>query len=127
MLVVITIMLMLVAAATTMMRPDVEGRRVREAARSINVYLGSARNRAIETGLPCGVTFHNFAAPGFSMNADQCEVPPCYCGESETSSRTVTASTYLSCAHGQRAHSAGGTATTLPNGLIRPGDAIQFN
>ncbi len=65
MLIVITIMLMLVTVGLTMMRPDVEGRRIREAARSLNVYLSSARNRAIETGTPCGVTFHNFATPGF--------------------------------------------------------------
>ena len=63
MLIVITIMLILVGAAATAMRPATEGRRIREAARAINVYLSSARNRAMETGRPCGVTFHHFHNP----------------------------------------------------------------
>ncbi len=90
MLVTVTIMLILVTATVTMFRPANEERRIREAARAINVYLGSARNRAMETGRPCGVTFRNFGTPGFAMNADQCEVPPCYAGYSETSTATVT-------------------------------------
>ena len=52
MLVVVTIMMLLVAVSATAFRPANDSRRIREAARAINVYLGSARNRAMETGRP---------------------------------------------------------------------------
>ena len=119
MLIVITIMLLLVTVGLTMMRPDVEGRRIREAARSLNVYLSSARNRAIETGTPCGVTFHNFATPGFALTADQCEVPPCYCGDTEQSTASVTCT--------GTTITANLCANDSPTNLLRNGDFIQFN
>ena len=124
MLIVISIMLIMVAAAATLMQPAGESRRIREAARAINVYLSTARNRAMETGRPCGVTFRNFppaGSPGFALNADQCEVPPCYCGDTDASAATVQWS------------SAGGTLTAtlisdiLTTGMVRNGDLIQFN
>ena len=61
MLVVVTIMMLLVAVSATAFRPANDSRRIREAARAINVYLGSARNRAMETGRPCGVIFRRFS------------------------------------------------------------------
>jgi prepilin-type N-terminal cleavage/methylation domain-containing protein len=121
MLIVVTIMMILVAAAATVFRPAGESRRIREAAREIYVYLGSARNRAMETGRPCGVIFRRFAgAPAAAMTADQCEVPPCYCGDTEQSYAQVT---YL------------GTGNVIsatldaapPTSLVSPGDLIQFN
>ena len=76
-----------------MVRPATESRRMREAARGINVYLSSARNRAIESGRRCGVTFHvagtTSAAMAFAMTADQCEEPVPYCGSSESSVAAV--------------------------------------
>ncbi len=119
MLIAITIMVMLMALAATTLVPAGESRRLREAARALNVYLGSARNRAMETGRPCGVTFHRFGTLPCSMSIDQCEVPPCYCGDTEQSAATlsVTSPTTI-------------TATLLtdtPLGLIRPGDLVQFN
>jgi prepilin-type N-terminal cleavage/methylation domain-containing protein len=127
MLVVITIVLLLVTAAATMMRPDVEGRRIREAARSINVYLSTARNRAMETGRPCGVIFRNFGSPGFAMTADQCEVPPCYCGSLEQSHARLS----LVTAGGTNVNvyfldSSGNPESLSPN-MVRPADIIQFN
>lgn len=124
-------MLILVALTATMMRPDVEGRRVREAARGINVYLASARNRATETGRPCGVIFRNFGAPGFAMNADQCEVPPSYAGDTEyavaqiqriptdTVFNAFTGKTYVCDFQA--------TLSEFFPGLVRVGDIIQFN
>ena len=136
-LIVISIMVILVALTATMMRPDIEGRRVREAARTINVYLASARNRATETGKPCGVTFRNFGAPGFAMNADQCEVPPSYSGETQDAMIQVI-STGANTAQGRLVNSAtvfpsypqppnpAGLDTFTPN-MVRPGDRIQLN
>jgi prepilin-type N-terminal cleavage/methylation domain-containing protein len=87
MLIVISIMAILTVAAVKLMQP-VEDRRVREAARAVNVYISSARNRAMEIGRPCGVIFRRANGTNFptaSMVLDQCEVPPPYAGD-ETNS-----------------------------------------
>jgi type II secretory pathway pseudopilin PulG len=126
MLVVVTIMMMLVAAAATQMRPATESRRIREAARALNVYLGSARNRAMETGRPCGVMFHRFAgATSAVMNLDQCEVPPRYAGQQTTSMAKIAivgvAINVTFCTD-----ASGATAELLPNTTVKPNDLIQF-
>jgi prepilin-type N-terminal cleavage/methylation domain-containing protein len=124
-LVVITIILMLLGAAAATMQSAGQSRRVREAARAVNVYLASARSRAMETGRPCGVTFRNFSGTGgttvpCAMNADQCETPPCYAGVSTTSVGTVT-------------YSGGPTVSfnlsdgSIADGLVRVHDHVQFN
>jgi len=85
-LVVITIMLALGAIMIPSMRTGLEGRRMREAARNVNVYLGTARNRAIETGRPAGVIFQR--DPNLrqaSVTMQQAEVPPPYAGDWENS------------------------------------------
>jgi type II secretory pathway pseudopilin PulG len=87
MLVVISIMAILAIAAIKALQP-VEDRRVREAAREVNVYISSARNRAVEIGRPCGVIFRRANGTNFptaSTVLDQCEVPPPYAGD-ETNS-----------------------------------------
>jgi prepilin-type N-terminal cleavage/methylation domain-containing protein len=123
MLIVIGIMLMLVTAAMTIMPAASEGRRTREAARSVNVYLSTARNRAMETGRPCGVTFRFFGGNPCALNADQCEVPPDYEGQTAQSmarvSTTATPMTVnLVC---------GTNSEVVPASMVRPGDLIQFN
>ena len=83
MLIVITIIVILTAASLKVLTPA-EDRRVREAARAVNVYISSARNRAIEIGRSCGVIFRraNFTNfPTASTVLDQCEVPPTYAGD----------------------------------------------
>jgi type II secretory pathway pseudopilin PulG len=119
MLVVVTIMMMLLAAAATRMRPANDARRVREAARALGVYLSTARNRAMETGRPCGVILHRFTgATAAVMSLDQCEVPPTYAGDTTGATMQVTVS--------------GSTVTTtttsgFTNTLVANGDLIQFN
>ncbi len=131
MMIVITIMLILVAAAATMMRPDLEGRRVREAARSINLYLNSARNHAMETGRPCGVTLRlltngSTTVANCAASLDQCEEPPSYCGLSESSvagvwnnGGNVTVTLYSS--------SSGADTESLSANMVVRGDMIQLN
>jgi prepilin-type N-terminal cleavage/methylation domain-containing protein len=122
MLVVIGIMMIMIAAAATMMQPASEARRTREAGRAVNVYLSSARNRAMQLGRPCGVTFHTFSLPGgapFAMTVDQAEMPPCYSGDTDAAAVRL-------------AYSGGNTVRAvfsegLVTGLIRPGDEIQIN
>ena len=115
MLIVIGIMLMLVAAAASLMPSSTDTRRVREAARAVNIYLSSARNHAMETGRPCGVTFHCFGNVPCAMNIDQCEVPPCYCGQADTSMAVVQANQAV-------------LDTVPPTGMVTiNSDVIQFN
>ena len=114
MLIVISILMILAAAAANVMRPALDGRRVREAARAVNVYLSSARNRAMETGRPCGVILRRFNNTPAVMNLDQCEVPACYSGDSAQvtcNGATVTA-----------------TLDVAPQeGVVNGGDLVQFN
>ena len=46
-LIVITVLMMLVGVALPTMRPALEGRQIREAARSVNIYFSSARSDAM--------------------------------------------------------------------------------
>ena len=54
-LIVILVMLMITAVTVPAIRPALEGRKTREAARIVEVFLNGARNRAIESGHPVGV------------------------------------------------------------------------
>jgi type II secretory pathway pseudopilin PulG len=54
-LVVISIMLFLTAIAVPTMKPAMENRQIRDTARAINVFLASARVRAMEAGQPVGI------------------------------------------------------------------------
>ena len=125
MLIVVSIAVLLVAAAVTKLRPALESRRTREAARALNAYLSSARNQAMETGRPCGVMLRCFKktdgsafTPPFVMMCDQCEVPSCYCGDTEQSTASVT---YTS-----PTLTATLCSNDSPDNLLRLGDTIQF-
>ena len=120
MLVVVSIMMILVAAGASVFRPANDSRRIREAARSINVYLSSARNRAMETGRPCGVILRSFNKTAAVMTLDQCEVPPCYCGDIEGSYADVSY-------NGANIITATLCNSDAPVKLLRYGDLIQFN
>ncbi len=74
----------------------------------------------METGRPCGVILHQFAGLACAMSIDQCEVPPCYCGETEQSAATVTLTS-------TNPPVITATLTDSPVAMIRPGDLIQFN
>jgi prepilin-type N-terminal cleavage/methylation domain-containing protein len=126
MLVVIGILMMMVAAAATLMQPAGESRRIREAARGVNLYLSSARNHALETGRPCGVIFRSFTTtdPGFVLNADQCEEPPCYTGDADGSTIQVQRVSQTDL----KTFSARFTNNDQPStDVVKVGDTIQFN
>jgi prepilin-type N-terminal cleavage/methylation domain-containing protein len=119
MLIVIGIMLLLVGAAATMMQPASESRRIREAARSINIYLSTARSRAMELGRPCGVTFRFLGQKPIVLNADQCEVPAKYSGQTDQSMARVTGGTVTLVS---------GTASeTIPEKMVKLNDLVQFD
>ncbi len=86
-LVAITIMLMVTAAAIPVVLPALEGRRAREAARTISVALDTARSKAMETGRPVGLMFERVAKnPHFCQSISYCEVPEPYSGDTQSSS-----------------------------------------
>jgi type II secretory pathway pseudopilin PulG len=90
-LVVLVIVLLLAAATIPRLRPEIDRSRIREAARSIQLYLSTARNQAIATGHSCGVMIERLAAqPGCSMALTQVETPPLYGGDTTAAFATVT-------------------------------------
>ena len=102
-LVVLVIVLLLAAATIPRLKPEIDRSRVREAARSIQLYLSSARNQAMATGRLCGVMIERLAAEnGCSMSLTQVETP---CPTAEISLNSI--------GHGQAA------ANTPNNGLCR--------
>jgi len=92
-LVVISIMMLLTAVAIPMVRPMLERRPVREAARAVSAYLEGAQIRARETGRPCGVWIERFANQSqAAFTLHQAEVPPPYAGSSTTSTARLNGS-----------------------------------
>ncbi|MEI8375409.1 MAG: type II secretion system protein [Planctomycetota bacterium] len=89
-LVVVSIIVLLAAAAIPRLQPAMDRSRVREAARSVQLYLSAARNQAMATGRSCGVMIA--VEGGCSMTLTQVETPPTYGGDSMSSMATVTSS-----------------------------------
>jgi type II secretory pathway pseudopilin PulG len=81
-LVVVSILMLLAVIAIPAVRPALEGRRVRESARAINVFIGSAQSRAMDIGRPVGVQIQRDPLlPQAGTVLYQVEVPPPYAGE----------------------------------------------
>lgn len=123
-LVVISIMMLLAVIAIPRMRPGMENRRVREAARALNVFISAARNRAIENGRPFGVQFERDPNLLYaSVTVYQVEVPPPYAGDSETS-RIVLGSgspTPVSFTTGED------PALLISTGVVHVGDRLRLD
>lgn len=86
-LIAITIMLMITAAAIPVVLPAVQGRRAREGARLISVALDTARSKAMESGRPVGVVFERAESnPHFCQTISYAEVPEPYGGDTQGSS-----------------------------------------
>lgn len=131
--VVVGLLVLLAAIALPTIQLAVEGRRVREAARAMNVYLGAARNRAMATGRSVGVVLQRFATePGNPYNnlcitLDQVEVPPPYAGPFERV-RAQVRSSGTGTAQVQFVNDAMPPEEfPLPPKVMRVGDRIQFN
>ncbi len=120
---VVALLGLLAAIAIPGVQLAVKGRAIREAARSVNVFLGSARNRAMVTGRPVGVTFQRFSTAdpydNMCITLHQIETAPPYAGETMSSRARV----YFN----------GGVLTAqLASGdfdatKVTIGDRIQFN
>ncbi|NLE37570.1 MAG: prepilin-type N-terminal cleavage/methylation domain-containing protein, partial [Pirellulaceae bacterium] len=81
-LVVVSIMLLLAIVAIPAFQPVIQNRKIREGARAVNVYMGSARNRAIETRQSRGVWIQrDERQPQSAVTIYQANVPPPYAGD----------------------------------------------
>ncbi|GAB4133972.1 MAG: hypothetical protein Kow0040_17030 [Thermogutta sp.] len=81
-LVVVTIMLILLAVMVPRLRPMMEQRRMREAARTVSVFFAAARSRAMETGRPVGVSIERLKIqPDAAVSLRMVEEPPLYAGD----------------------------------------------
>ena len=150
-LVVVVIVLLITGIAIRTVMPSIESRQIREGARQLNVFINSARNRALQTGRPMGIWIDRM--PGLAeaaVSISYCQVPEPYCGdyadsgvEAYLQADTSTTSTYGSrrLVNVVRAYSAssalgGGNPTYdfwcmngiyTPQRVIRPGDTMQLN
>ena len=126
-MIVITIMLMVTAAAIPIMMPAVQNRQMRESTRILSSYISSARSRAIENGRPVGVMFERFNGQPFSMVVSSVEVPPPYGGDTTNSKVQVSNFDSLGFIGPIDALGTPGTPDTQWNGLLRWGDQITLN
>lgn len=124
-LVVVSILLALAAVALPQVQPMMETRKVREAARSINVFFGAARTRAIQTRRPCGVILHRSANnPNAVIDLEMVEIPPHYSGDTINARMTLT---WGGVPDGDGYATVTADSTDVPAYTIRLGDQIQFN
>ena len=123
-LIVISIMMMLAAYALPKLAPMARERKIREAARSVSVFLSRARSRAIETGRPCGVVFQRFDTDTNNPLSNaatmlyQAEVPPPYAGDTTSARVTMT---------GTSSPFTATLVTGIQPKLLRRGDRMQIN
>lgn len=126
-LVVVSILMMLLVVAVPMIRPGLESRRIREAARQVNVYLASAQTQAARLGRPVGVELvRDPDVPQMCRVLQQVEVPPAYAGD--------TVDTRIQLQRGSVDPSDGRTyigaqlaSGSVSPGLFRKGDWLQVN
>lgn len=117
-LIVLSIIIMVTAAAIPIMAPAIQNRRLREASRLVSTFISGARARAIETGHPVGVMFERQDGQPYSMRLSYVEVPQPYSGDSAGSTILV---------------SAAGSVSKFVNGdiqwntLVKYGDMIRLN
>jgi type II secretory pathway pseudopilin PulG len=132
--VTMAVMALLVVAALPAIRPAVDSRRIREAARALHIYISAARNRAMEIGRPAGIAIVPYAvrnqdgvlqgSMSFAVTVEQVESPPPYCGDTIMSFATLnwrgsTLTATLSDGNMGLAN--------RNNSAICNGDLIQFN
>lgn len=126
-LVVVSILMALMVVAVPVIRPGLESRRIREAARQVNVYLASAQTQAARLGRPVGVALvRDPDVPQMCRVLQQVEVPSPYAGD--------THDTRIQLQRGSVDPSDGRTyigaqlfSGGVSPGLFRKGDLLQVN
>jgi prepilin-type N-terminal cleavage/methylation domain-containing protein len=129
-LVVILIITTIVAGVIPVLAPSMEKRRVREAARSLNAYISTARARAIQNGRPVGVRIERMEnEPNAAMVVTLAEVPPPFAGLTmeDTVKLVDRGDGSFTAQFGAGYGAAFSPHNRLPDGMIRPGDRLQLN
>ncbi|MEX0936931.1 MAG: prepilin-type N-terminal cleavage/methylation domain-containing protein [Pirellulales bacterium] len=134
-LVVIIIVSVVVAAAIPVALPAIESRRMREAARGVNLFLLGARSRAMEIGRPVGVLFQRAPEePRAVTTLRYVEVPPPFAGFTYQSRARIVAMMGTDPATGDPALGyflelveTTGVPLHLPDGFLRYNDWVQLN
>ncbi len=117
-MVVLVIVMLLAGMILTAIRPAIESRRMREAARTVTTMFYQAKARAVETGRSFGVMIERAENSDPQAPASRtlyfAESPPIYAGDSENARAMI---------------SEGGSAqlTGANTSLIEAGDFIRFN
>jgi len=124
---VILIMLAVTVITVATVAPSLRGRRLREAARQVNVFLNAARNRAIQSGRPWGVVIERqrgFPSAGVLLHLSH--VPPLYGGNSQSAAMRLCT---LSVDPQTGVATVGATVNSgqLSPRLVRPGDVVYLN
>ncbi len=115
-LVVMVILSIVTASTIPMLNNGVGPRRIREAARLVASYIGAAKSRAIETGLPSGVMIQRIPGQNYALSVVSVEVPPPYAGDTTSSTATINGLGQLTAFPSDQAW------TTT----VRVGDLIRF-
>jgi len=127
-LVVISILLVLAVVALPAMQPAVESRRIREAARSVNVFLATARNQAAATGRPCGVIIQRSEGlPQAGIALYQAEVPPPYAGNTTNTTVSLVVTSESTVGSKTQFTLTANISHDLDTSLIQVGDRLQVN
>ena len=127
-LVVVGILMLLAAVTIPRLRPEIDKARIREAARSIHLYLSSAKAQAMATGRDCGILIEPLPAEaGASMQISQVEVPlPSRQGDFDRlQSATLTLLGATTNNNGAIIASCNVKLSTQASVTINPGDLIQ--
>ncbi len=114
MIVVIGIMAMVTTVAIRVAVPDAESRRMREAARQVDIFIHGARARAIEANRPFGVRIIP-EANGGAIRLTYVQVPEPYAGDTYNSRAEIVSASQI------RITDVGW------QGIVAPGDLIQLN
>ena len=125
-LVIIMILVSLLALALPQVRPAMESRKLREAARLVNAYTLGAQARAAETGRPAGLWLErnsNLNNACFDMYI--AEVPLPYSGDTTAAGATLVSSNATT--YPITVNLSGVTAPTSTFALYAVGDLIRFN
>lgn len=146
-LVVTTIILLVTAISIRTVMPAIDSRQIREGARQLNVFINSARNRAMTTGRPMGVWIDRLAGlPEAAVSVSYAQVPDGYSGDYADSGAEgfLVADTSTNTTYGPRRYvniiragsatsggydfwCAGQNGSYYPQRVVRPGDTVRLN
>ncbi len=131
-LIVVLIISTVTVATIPFLKPAMDNRRIREAARIVTTQLAAAQNEAVASGHSVGVWFEKIHAGGASsgivpgdasMDLYLCETPQPYSGDGTNSTVAIQVNTTVT----PNQYSIQFQSDTAWQGLLRAGDMIRFN